>query len=155
MDYFNEAERESQQAFSRWRDSKLAPLLNAMQRTGLTPNRITLISIALLVAGCLLPPSYFLLPPLLLFFYCVLDGFDGPLARHMGLAHEGGAGVDIYATMAVIEEIAKRSVALAKSTFSKDNLANSASNCSLPKTICLPRSCCLKKCWTFARARGV
>lgn len=110
MDYFNEAERESQRAFSRWRDRTLSPVLTTMERLGITPNHITMFSIALLVGACLLPPSYFLTAPLMLFFYCVLDGFDGPLARRLGKAHEGGAIVDICADQAGVVLVAAAAV---------------------------------------------
>jgi len=110
MDYFNEEERASQRAFSKWRDNALSPAITLMVRLGITPNHITIFGIILLVTGCLLPPSYHVMIPILLFLYCIADGIDGPLARRMGKAHEGGAIVDICADQAGVVFVAAAAV---------------------------------------------
>ena len=110
MDYFNEEERASQRAFSKWRDGALSPAINFMIRRGITPNHVTIFGIILLIVGCALPPNFFLAIPALLLLYCLVDGIDGPLARRMGIAHEGGAIIDICADQAGVVAVAAATV---------------------------------------------
>lgn len=99
MDYFNEDERQKQQEFAAWRDRALKPVISIFTALRLSPNHITILAIILLVIGVSLPveSSNWWIISILLFSYCVLDGFDGPLARSMGKAHQGGAMVDMAA----------------------------------------------------------
>ncbi len=99
MDYFNEDERKQQQKFAAWRDRALVPLLSLLLKLKISPNHITILAIILLGVGVYLPTdfTYWFPISILLLLYCILDGFDGPLARKMGKAHEGGAMVDMAA----------------------------------------------------------
>ncbi|MTI10489.1 CDP-alcohol phosphatidyltransferase family protein [Curvivirga aplysinae] len=99
MDYFNEDERKKQKEFAAWRDRALNPVIKLFLALRLSPNHITIIAILCLIIGVALPTQfeYWWIISILLFSYCVLDGFDGPLARRIGKAHEGGAMVDMAA----------------------------------------------------------
>ncbi|MDX1737800.1 MAG: CDP-alcohol phosphatidyltransferase family protein [Alphaproteobacteria bacterium] len=105
MDYFNEEERVQQQKFAAWRDRALAPVISILLSLHLTPNRVTILAVLCLIGGVLIPPFQsmafqsmaWIAISILLFSYCVLDGFDGPLARKMGKSHQGGAIVDMAA----------------------------------------------------------
>jgi len=100
MDYFSEEERQQQEAFSSYRDSKLKPLTDILSKLGIHPNHVTLAAIVLLILGCLAGPEWGWAASFLLFFYCVMDGIDGPLARATNSQNQGGAIVDIVADQA-------------------------------------------------------
>ena len=100
MDYFSDEEREQQQAFSSYRDAKLKPLTAALDKMGITPNMVTGFAVLLLILGCLAGPDWGWTASFLLFFYCVLDGIDGPLARASKKQNDGGAIIDMVADQA-------------------------------------------------------
>ncbi len=100
MDYFNEKERINQQSFSKWRDKFLNPLINIMITMKINPNHVTILGVVFLIIACILPSQYYIIIALSLLLYCIIDGIDGPLARHMGKAHQGGAIIDICADQA-------------------------------------------------------
>ncbi len=97
MDYFNEKERVSQKSFARSRDRFFKPVLKTLSRLGVTANQITLAGVILLIGGVVAslfwPSAY--IPSLIL--YVLLDGLDGPLARHQGSASAIGALNDMTA----------------------------------------------------------
>lgn len=113
MDYFNEEERAKQKEFASWRDRSLAPVTGFFVAVGIKPWHITLFAVLLLSLGVFIPVqgdlpvtgNWFYLS-FCLFFYCVLDGFDGPLARRMNCAHEGGAMLDIAADQVGVAVVA-------------------------------------------------
>ena len=97
VDYFNDKEREKQKGFARLRDAAVAPLLPILKRLGIGPNTITLLGVAALLAGlaaAAINPVWYAVG---LVFYVVLDGLDGPVARHQGKSSPIGALADITA----------------------------------------------------------
>lgn len=88
----------TQELRGRW----LGPLLEGMKRLGLKPDHLTVLS---LLAGLSFCPLYFWFPALafvMLGLHVVLDGLDGPLARHLAVASRGGSFTDSMADQTVI-----------------------------------------------------
>jgi phosphatidylglycerophosphate synthase len=94
-----------------WQDLRakaLGPLLRLMAWCGVTPDHVTLASLASGLAFCPLwlwphDPSWakpMALGALLL--HVLLDGFDGPLARHLGIASRRGSFTDTLADQIVV-----------------------------------------------------
>ena len=110
MDYFNEKERIRQRSFSKWRDRTLSPLINMLIAVKITPNHITILGISFLMVACILPIDYYIIAAICLLLYCIADGIDGPLARCMGNAHQGGAIIDICADQVGVVLVAAASV---------------------------------------------
>jgi phosphatidylglycerophosphate synthase len=84
------------------RAAAFGPLLRAMARAGLQPDHLTLLS---LLAGIAFCPLYFAAPGwalIALAAHVALDGLDGPLARHLGVASRKGSFTDSMADQAVI-----------------------------------------------------
>lgn len=80
----------------------LAPLLRALTRARIGPDAVTLASLAL---GLAFAPLYFVsLPAALaaLALHVVLDGVDGPLARHLGRASRRGSFTDTTVDQVVV-----------------------------------------------------
>lgn len=80
----------------------LGPLLRLMAASGLKPDHLTALSLAAGLAFCPLiifsaPWAFFLLA-----LHVVLDGMDGPLARHLGVASRKGSFTDTMADQLVI-----------------------------------------------------
>lgn len=84
------------------------PLLVAAQRVGIQPDHVTLASLLCGLAFCPLylwpgAPSWALAAALVaLLVHVVLDGFDGPLARHLGVASRRGSFTDTLADQMVV-----------------------------------------------------
>lgn len=84
------------------------PLLVAAQRVGIQPDHVTLASLMCGLAFCPLylwpgTPSWTPAAALIaLLVHVVLDGFDGPLARHLGVASRGGSFTDTLADQIVV-----------------------------------------------------
>jgi len=97
MDYFNEDEREQQQAFAGKRDRFFGPIIRGLAATPVTPNQLTFIGIAFLLAGCAFGTDVPWAASVFLPLYCLMDGLDGPLARHRDTASKGGSLLDIIA----------------------------------------------------------
>lgn len=102
MDYFTDYERTQQRKFSATRDRVLAPLTNLLARRGVAPNHVSALGVGFLIAACLVEPAagtawWPWLPAMFLCLYCALDGLDGPLARRLKRAHDGGSIVEIAA----------------------------------------------------------
>ncbi len=89
----------------RWQEIRavaLGPLLEGLTRTGITPGMITFAS---LICGIAVYPSFFITLPLafaLLLAHVLLDGLDGPLARHQGAASRAGSFTDTMADQIVV-----------------------------------------------------
>lgn len=86
----------------RLRARLFGPLLRAMAALGLKPDHLTALS---LVAGLLFSPLYFSYPAwafAALALHVLIDGLDGPLARHLGVASPKGSFTDSMADQLVI-----------------------------------------------------
>lgn len=89
-------------ASQRARGRLLRPLLHLLSRLGVRPNHLTFLS---LLAGLAFCPFFFWYQSLafvFLFFHVLLDGLDGPLARHTGLASNRGSFTDTMSDQVVI-----------------------------------------------------
>ena len=84
------------------------PLLVAAERVGITPDHVTLSSLVCGLAFCplyLWPESVLWAKPLALaalIAHVLLDGLDGPLARHLGTASRRGSFTDTVADQIVV-----------------------------------------------------
>ena len=89
----------TQQVRGRW----LKPLLKVLAACQITPDHLTLLSLACGLAFC---PLYFFqyLPAAFaaLVLHILLDGLDGPLARHTGVASRKGSFADSMSDQTVI-----------------------------------------------------
>ncbi len=94
----------TQELRARW----LRPLLLAAERSGIRPDHVTLASLACGLAFCplfLWPGAPWWARPAALaalLAHVVLDGFDGPLARHLGTASRRGSFTDTLADQIVV-----------------------------------------------------
>ena len=100
FNYFSESEQQSQQRFKQLRDSLLNPLVRGMSAIGLTPNLLSLLGLLVLVPFVWLllqnsEPAQVRLAFWFLILHVVLDGLDGPLARHQGKSGPAGTLVDM------------------------------------------------------------
>ena len=107
-DCYSAGERGAMQWTQELRAVLLRPLLVAAERIGIQPDHITLAS---LICGLAFCPLYFArgdsiwLPAAALaalLAHVVLDGFDGPLARHLGTASRRGSFTDTLADQIVV-----------------------------------------------------
>ena len=102
VDCYADSERDGMVRYQNFKDRRLAPLLDVLTRCGITPNRMTLISTLI---GLAFVPAYFWSPGLafgLLIAHLILDGVDGPLARHTGTASQAGSFVDTVGDQVVV-----------------------------------------------------
>jgi phosphatidylglycerophosphate synthase len=80
----------------------LSPLLRLLEFLRVTPDHLTFLS---LIAGLAFCPLYFRSPEaafLALVLHVLLDGLDGPLARHLGIASRRGSFTDTMADQLVV-----------------------------------------------------
>lgn len=101
-DCYSAGERGWMVRTQQWRGFLFGPLLHGMTRMGMTPDHLTLLS---LVAGLAFCPVYFWSPPWalgLLILHVLLDGIDGPLARHQGTASRRGSFTDTMSDQLVV-----------------------------------------------------
>lgn len=98
-------------AMTWWQDLRgwlLAPLLRLLAACGITPDHVTLASLATGLAFCpfwLWPGSPSWSKPAALaglLLHVLLDGLDGPLARHLGIASRRGSFTDSLADQIVV-----------------------------------------------------
>ena len=80
----------------------LAPILSLMARAGIKPDHLTILSLAAGLAFCPLYAPAFPIALACLALHVVLDGMDGPLARHLGVASRSGSFTDTMADQTVI-----------------------------------------------------
>lgn len=102
VDCYAAGERGWMVIWQRWRASACAPLLRLLKCCGITPDQLTLLA---LVAGLAFCPLYlwcagFAL--LALAGHALLDGLDGPLARHLGCDSPRGSFTDTASDQAVV-----------------------------------------------------
>ncbi len=84
------------------RAAALRPLLDTMVFCGLSPGHLTLFSA---IFGLLFCPLYFWIKPaafMVLALHVVLDGLDGPLARHTNTASRRGSFTDSMSDQLVV-----------------------------------------------------
>ena len=101
-DCYSGGERRWMEYTQRVRGVVLGPLLRGMAKVGLRPDHLTVLS---LLAGLAFCPLYFYSVPwamVALALHVILDGLDGPLARHLGVASRSGSFTDTMADQAVI-----------------------------------------------------
>lgn len=84
------------------RGKLFAPLLRVLEACGVTPDHVTLLSLLCGLAFCPLIFYYPIAAFVLLAQHVFLDGFDGPLARHLGVASPNGSFTDSMADQTVI-----------------------------------------------------
>lgn len=101
-DCYSGGERQWMERTQGWRRQVLGPSLRAMARWGVRPDQLTLLSLG---AGLLFCPLWFVSPGLALgalLLHVLLDGVDGPLARHLGIASARGSFTDTMADQVVV-----------------------------------------------------
>ena len=101
-DCYSAGERRTMLLTQELRGRWLGPLLSALERLGVTPNHLTLLSN---LAGLAFCPLYFWSKPVafgMLMLHVLLDGLDGPLARQTGLASRQGSFTDTMSDQIVV-----------------------------------------------------
>ncbi len=101
-DCYAAGEREAMEANQQWRARLLGPMLRLFHWLGVTADHITLISLVVGIAACPLliwSPSWGLAA---LLAHVLLDGLDGPLARHAGTASPKGSLTDTMCDQTVV-----------------------------------------------------
>lgn len=84
-----------QSAFGKWRQQVCHPLLVLLDRANISPDTLSICGILVMI---LLPFGFLYSPFCLLSAYLLhlfLDGIDGALARHKGIASQRGAYLDV------------------------------------------------------------
>ncbi len=97
FDYFGEKELEKQKKFRQKRDIFLKKLVIFLTRYKITANHITYFGIFLFFISCLFIKICPILAGVLLLFYCLSDGIDGPLSRYQNTQSKAGSLLDIFA----------------------------------------------------------
>lgn len=91
------------------RAKMLRPLLEWMSKIGVTPNHLTIASLVTgLIGAFLLAVVYKDLRPvgmLFILLHVILDGMDGPLARHKGVESNRGSFIDTACDQIVITAV--------------------------------------------------
>ena len=85
-DCYSGGERAWMERTQAWRARLLGPALQRLSMWGVRPDHLTLMSLA---SGVLFCPLWYVSPAfalLALVLHVLLDGVDGPLARHLGIA---------------------------------------------------------------------
>lgn len=101
-DCYSTGERPAMLWTQQLRARLLWPLLKLLTACRVTPDHLTLLSLAAGLAFC---PFYFLSRPtafVLLAVHVLLDGLDGPLARHTGVASRRGSFTDTMSDQTVV-----------------------------------------------------
>ena len=105
-DCYSGGERAAMEWTQRVRGRLLGPLLRLLATLRVTPDHLTLAS---LLVGLLFCGLWFWSPAAALaalLIHVLLDGLDGPLARHLGLASRRGSFTDTVADQTVISATA-------------------------------------------------
>ena len=97
MDYFNAGETEKQSRFAARRDAIFSPAVRILAGLGATPTQISILGVVFAVLAAALSGLGWLVVTLLIVLYVLMDGLDGPLARHLKVQGQGGSLVDIFA----------------------------------------------------------
>ena len=103
-DCYSDGEREWMMRTQVVRARLFGPLMRLLAACRVTPDHITFLS---LLAGLAFCPAILLYPQSslafwMLFLHVFLDGFDGPLARHLGVDSPRGSFTDSMADQTVI-----------------------------------------------------
>lgn len=101
-DCYSGRERRAMEWTQRLRGRLLSPLLRLLAALRVTPDHLTLVSLIFGLSFCGL---WFWSPPLALaalFAHVLLDGLDGPLARHLEVASRRGSFTDTLSDQVVI-----------------------------------------------------
>ena len=101
-DCYSDGERKAMEWAQRLRGTVLNPVLQILTRLQVTPDHLTLIS---LLSGLSFCAVWFWSKPAALtglFIHVLLDGLDGPLARHLNSASRRGSFTDTIADQTVI-----------------------------------------------------
>jgi len=95
LHYFSSKEKEGQDVFSKKRTTFLKPISASLTKIGVSPDQISYFGIFLLILFGIFFKSAPILAFVLLFFYVVMDGIDGSLARFQNTQNKGGSLTDI------------------------------------------------------------
>jgi len=106
-DCYSDSERAVMLGYQGYKQRLLRPLLVVLDRYGATPDGITWLSVGL---GLAFVPTYLFVPGatglliahLLLFAHLLVDGIDGPLARHQRRASAAGSLTDTFGDQLVV-----------------------------------------------------
>lgn len=101
-DCYSGGERAWMERTQALRARALGPSLRTMGELGVRPDHLTLVSFA---CGLMFCPLWFVSPLaalVALLLHVVLDGIDGPLARHLGIESARGSFTDTMADQAVV-----------------------------------------------------
>lgn len=110
MDYFNEGESEAQAKFAAKRDQWFRPAVLILARVGLSPNAVSALGVIFAILAAFFQPSFWYGAAVLLLLYILMDGLDGPLARHTSRQSQGGSLVDIFSDQVGVVIVAVASV---------------------------------------------
>lgn len=101
-DCYASGERAAMVWYAELRERWLGPLLRIMAGVGLRPDHLTILS---LILGLLFCPLYFWSPALAfiaLLLHALVDGIDGPLARHLSVDSKAGSFTDTTCDQIVV-----------------------------------------------------
>ncbi|MBX3441803.1 MAG: CDP-alcohol phosphatidyltransferase family protein [Planctomyces sp.] len=101
-DCYSGGERRAMEATQRWRAAALAPLLPRLTAWRVGPDGVTVASLAAGLSFAALWPDRPWLAVLMLLAHAVLDGIDGPLARHQRRAGAAGSLTDTLSDQCVL-----------------------------------------------------
>jgi phosphatidylglycerophosphate synthase len=104
-DCYSADERTWMEATQRWRASLFQPVLSALNRSGVTPNSLTALSFLCGIAFCPLWLVNRTAAFVALALHVLLDGLDGPLARHQGVASRRGSFTDTMSDQCVVTAV--------------------------------------------------
>ncbi|KKW36834.1 hypothetical protein A2454_04570 [Candidatus Peribacteria bacterium RIFOXYC2_FULL_55_14] len=95
LNYFTGSEREKQQRFCAVRARMFRPLLVLLDRTGITPNFLSFLSLLSMAGFVYFVPTNMLFALGFVLLHIFFDGIDGSLARYQDTASNAGALADI------------------------------------------------------------
>src|SRR5262245_27532477 len=101
-DCYSADERTLMEATQRWRARVFQPWLMLLSRLGVTPNSLTALSFLCGVAFCPLWLVSRTAAFAALALHVLVDGLDGPLARHQGIASRRGSFTDTMSDQCVV-----------------------------------------------------
>lgn len=105
-DCYSAGERKWMELTQEWRGRWLASLLDRLTVWKVTPDQVTLLSLAAGLACCGLWAYSSVAGLLCLVLHVLLDGFDGPLARRQRTASPRGSFTDTMADQTVVTAVA-------------------------------------------------
>jgi len=104
-DCYSTGERKWMVLSQNWRGRWLARLLDSLTRARVTPDHVTLVSLAFGLAGAGLYGVSHTVALACLALHVLLDGIDGPLARRQQTASPRGSFTDTMADQAVVTAV--------------------------------------------------